>query len=71
LRSGGLLAVWSSGPDRDFTQRLRRIGFAIEEARVRANGSRGGARHVIWLATRSDAARPQSGDRTRTRPRRG
>ncbi|HEY0353910.1 MAG TPA: spermidine synthase [Enterovirga sp.] len=69
LRSGGVLAVWSSGPDRDFTQRLRRIGFAVEEARVRANGSRGGARHVIWLATRSYAARPQSRDRTRTRTR--
>ena len=71
LRSGGVLAVWASGPDRDFTQRLRRIGFAVEEARVRANGSRGGARHVIWLATRSNAARPQSGDRTGTGPRRG
>jgi spermidine synthase len=70
LRSGGVLAVWSSGPDPDFTQRLRRIGFAVDEARVRANGSRGGARHVIWLATRSDAARPQSRERTRTRIRR-
>jgi spermidine synthase len=70
LRSGGVLAVWSSGPDRDFTSRLRRIGFAVEETRVRANGSRGGARHVIWLATRSDAARPQSRDRTRAGPRR-
>jgi spermidine synthase len=52
LRPGGVLAVWSSGPDTAFTQRLRKAGFAVEEVRVRANGSRGGARHVIWVATR-------------------
>lgn len=51
LRSGGVLAVWSSAPDGRFTQRLRRAGFAVEEKTVRANGSRGGARHTIWLAT--------------------
>ncbi|OYY63398.1 MAG: spermidine synthase, partial [Rhizobiales bacterium 35-66-30] len=46
LRPGGLLAVWSSAPDAGFTQRLKRGGFAVEEVRVRANGKRGGARHV-------------------------
>ncbi|TCT03293.1 spermidine synthase [Aquabacter spiritensis] len=51
LRPGGILAVWSSGPDPRFTQRLRKAGFAAEEARVRANGARGGARHLIWIAT--------------------
>jgi spermidine synthase len=53
LRAGGVLAVWSSAPDAGFTRRLRQAGFGVEEKRVRANGSRGGARHVIWLATRS------------------
>ncbi|MFG1409689.1 spermidine synthase [Xanthobacter sp. VTT E-85241] len=53
LRPGGLLAVWSSGPDAGFTQRLKRSGFAVEEVRVRANGKRGGARHVIWVATKA------------------
>lgn len=53
LRPGGLLAVWSSGPDAGFTQRLKRGGFAVEEVRVRANGKRGGARHVIWIATKA------------------
>ena len=53
LRAGGVLAVWSSAPDPAFTRRLRQAGFGVEEKRVRANGSRGGARHVIWLATRS------------------
>jgi spermidine synthase len=51
LRPGGVLAVWSSGPDSDFTARLKRGGFSIEEVKVRANGARGGARHVIWIAT--------------------
>ncbi len=53
LRPGGILAVWSQGPDRQFTQRLRRAGFAVEEVGVRANRGRSGARHVIWLARRA------------------
>ncbi len=52
LRPGGILAVWSSAPDQDFTRRLRRGGFGVEEARVRANGKGGGARHVIWIAVK-------------------
>ncbi|GGD07561.1 hypothetical protein [Aureimonas glaciei] len=52
LCPGGVLAVWSSGPDRAFTARLRQTGFTAEEVAVRANGKRGGARHVIWLASR-------------------
>jgi spermidine synthase len=51
LRPGGVLAVWSSGPNADFTRRLRRGGFVVNEVKVRANGARGGARHVIWIAT--------------------
>jgi spermidine synthase len=53
LRPGGVLAVWSSGPNPKFTWRLRKAGFEVEEVRARANGSRGGARHVIWIATRA------------------
>lgn len=52
LRPGGVLAVWSMGPDRHFTERLRRTGFAVEEVVARARGKGGGARHVIWLASR-------------------
>jgi spermidine synthase len=54
LRPGGMLAVWSSGPHPKFTWRLKRAGFAVEEVRARANGARGGARHVIWIAARGD-----------------
>jgi spermidine synthase len=52
LRPGGVLAVWSAAPDAAFAQRLRKIGFSVEEVAVRANGKRG-ARHVIWVAERS------------------
>jgi spermidine synthase len=54
LRPGGVLAVWSSGPDANFTRRLRKAGFAANEIRVRANGPRGGAQHVIWIASRAE-----------------
>jgi spermidine synthase len=54
LRPGGVLAVWSSARNLKFSQRLCKIGFAVEEVMVRANGSRGGARHIVWIATRAD-----------------
>lgn len=50
LRPGGVLAVWSSAPDPKFTKRLRDVGFMAEEVKVRANGARGGAKHMIWIA---------------------
>jgi spermidine synthase len=51
LRPGGLLAVWSASPDKDFLQRLRKAGFEVDEMRVRARGSKG-ARYIIWFARR-------------------
>lgn len=50
LKPGGVLAVWSQGPDRGFTRRLKQAGFVVEEINTRAHGKRG-ARHVIWIAT--------------------
>jgi len=52
LKTGGVLAVWSSGPDSRFSSRLRRAGFAVGEVPVRARAKRG-ARHMIWLATKA------------------
>lgn len=52
LRPGGVLSVWSSGPDHQFTQRLKQTGFTVEEVRVRARGKRRGARHLIWIAVK-------------------
>jgi spermidine synthase len=57
LRRGGVLAVWSSGPNPNFIQRLRKTGFDVNEVRVRANGTRGGAHHVIWIAAHDDGKR--------------
>lgn len=54
LRPGGVLAVWSAAYDAAFTKRLVSTGFTVAEKRVRARGSRGGAHHVIWIATRAD-----------------
>jgi spermidine synthase len=53
LRPGGVLAVWSSGPDSRFTKRLREARFGVEEVATRANGKRGGARHMIWIAVKA------------------
>jgi spermidine synthase len=52
LAPGGVLAVWSSGPDAAFSARLRRSGFEVEEIKVRAHRGRSGAKHVIWIAMR-------------------
>ena len=52
LKPGGVLEVWSSTRDSDFTKRLKQAGYAVEEIGVRAHKGRG-ARHVIWMATRA------------------
>jgi spermidine synthase len=53
LRPRGVLAVWSSGPNPPFAKRLRLAGFDVNEVNIRATGRGGGARHVIWIATKS------------------
>ena len=52
LRLRGVLAVWSAGPDKGFLQRLRKVGFEVDEVRCHAHGSKG-ARHIIWFARRN------------------
>ena len=51
VRHGGVLAVWSAGPDQAFSGRMRRSGFAVDEHRVGASPSGKGPRHVIWVGT--------------------
>jgi spermidine synthase len=53
LRPGGVLAVWSSGPNPSFTKRLRDADFVVNEVGVRATTKRSGAHHVIWFATKA------------------
>ena len=50
LRPGGVLAVWSAAPSPQFTQRLQRAGFAVEEIKTRANSNGKGPRPYIWMA---------------------
>lgn len=52
LKPGGILAVWSAGPDPPFARRLQQSGFDVDERRVRGSGGKG-ARYVIWLARRA------------------
>jgi spermidine synthase len=47
LRPNGVLAVWSSTPEKTFAMRLRKIGFEVEEVRVAS--SKHDDRHTIWL----------------------
>ncbi|MBU4260512.1 MAG: hypothetical protein KKC76_01345 [Proteobacteria bacterium] len=54
LRPGGLLAVWSAGPDQAFTQRLHKAGFLVEEVVVKLHGVAEGERHTIWLGSREE-----------------
>lgn len=49
LRTGGVLAVWSTHPDKPFSRRLGMGGFRVEEVQVPATGSKG-TRHTLWFA---------------------
>jgi spermidine synthase len=51
LRSGGVLAVWSAGPDDAYRERLAHAGMDAEAVTVPARGTGArGARHVLFLA---------------------
>ncbi|HEY6079789.1 MAG TPA: hypothetical protein VIW29_13335, partial [Polyangiaceae bacterium] len=51
LRPGGVLAVWSSGPNARFERRLASAGFVVDVMRVAVRtGSR--AKHILFLGER-------------------
>lgn len=52
LKPGGVLAIWSAYPDKTFTDRLKKAGFAVDEIKIRATGGRKGAHHLIWMAVK-------------------
>ena len=49
LRKSAVLAVWSATQAPRFTVLLKKVGFSVEEHRVRAHKGKG-SRHTIWLA---------------------
>jgi spermidine synthase len=51
LRQGGVLAVWSAGPDAAFGRRFAEAGFKVSETIVRAHNGKG-AKHVIWTGVK-------------------
>ena len=51
LRPFGLLAVWSADSSRNFTERLRKVGFKVRQHRVHEHEDQGDL-HTIWLAER-------------------
>jgi spermidine synthase len=55
LRPGGVLSVWSAGPDRLFVKRMKEAGFKVDERVVRPHKKGKGARHFIWFGTIADA----------------
>jgi spermidine synthase len=50
LKTGGILAVWSAGPDPAFRKRLNDTGLEIVEWNVRSRPNNKGAHHIIWFA---------------------
>lgn len=53
LNPGGMLAIWSAGPDPAFARRLQDSGMAVEERTVRARPNNKGPRHTIWFAAKA------------------
>ena len=53
LRAGGVLAVWSAGPDERYRERLEKAGLAAEVQAVPArSGTSKGVRHVVFLGVK-------------------
>lgn len=65
LRPGGVLAVWSASPDREFEHRLRRAHFEVDTRRVRARGPDGGRVHFLFFGRVPELA-PGAAPKART-----
>lgn len=72
LKPGGVLTVWSQGPDKAFNRRLHESGFVVDEVKVRASTKGSGARHVVWVAAnKTPPAVSRGPDAKRSAPRKG
>ena len=60
LKLGGVLAVWSAGPDEDYVRALQTLRFEVEVKRVTARGPSGGASHVLFFGKKTSPSRKKS-----------
>jgi spermidine synthase len=51
LNPGGVLAIWSAGPEVGFSDQMRAAGFRVVLQRTPARRGRTRQRHWIWLGT--------------------
>lgn len=49
LAPGGVLVVWSAGPDARFAERMRRAGFRVEVIRASAHNDGRGRGHTLFV----------------------
>ena len=54
LRAKGVLAVWSASADRQFSEKVRKAGFKVEEVQVYAHGNKG-TKHTLWIGSKLKA----------------
>lgn len=50
LRRGGVLSIWSAGPEPSFSERLRAADFEVTLHRVQSHAARTRERHFVWVA---------------------
>ena len=65
LRPKGVLAVWSAGPDAEFTSRMNKAGFVVDVVRVRARSSGKGGHHLVWIGLKPREINKVSVDKRR------
>jgi spermidine synthase len=58
LRAGGVLAVWSAGPDERYLRRLKEGGFQARVEYVRPR-SGGGRKHAVFVGVATSARTPK------------
>ena len=56
LAPGGVLIVWSAGPDARFAERMRRAGFTVDVVRASAHSEGRGRGHTLFVGERPWAA---------------
>jgi spermidine synthase len=54
LTASGVFAVWSEEPENAFERRLKTAGFSVRRQRA----GRGGRRHVVYIAQKTDSPTP-------------